>query len=65
LKKKVLENHPELLNLGQGQDAYKALEEALIEAWAELDLSLFQKLGESMLNRVKAVYEAQGWHTKY
>lgn len=65
MKKKVFEMHPELLNMGKGEEAYKALEEGLVEAWDALDPSLFKKLGESMPDRVEALYDAKGWHTKY
>jgi len=65
MKRIVLERHPELSEMGNTQDAYKALGEALIEAWDELDISLFAALGDSMPKRVKAVIDAEGWHTKY
>jgi len=65
LKKKVLELHPELNNMGKGEDAIEALEQALIEAWEAIPSSLFEQLADSMPNRVAAVIKAKGWHTKY
>ena len=41
------------------------LESCLQAAWDTLDQSLFDTLGASMVDRIKAVIEAKGWHTKY
>ena len=65
LKKKVLEMHPELEEMGTGENAIEALETALIEAWDALPDSLFESLLESMEKRRDAVIAAKGWHTKY
>ena len=60
LKKGVLDKHPELNDMGKGQEAYSALGDALIEAWDDLDLDLFKSLGESVPKRVQAVIDAKG-----
>ena len=39
--------------------------ERLEETWHKLDISLCQKLVESMPSRVAAVIKAKGGHTKY
>lgn len=65
LKAWVLKHHPELNNMGKSNEAQQALEEALIEAWEALPDSLFLACADSMPDRVKAVIQANGWHTKY
>ncbi|RFU28819.1 hypothetical protein B7463_g7528, partial [Scytalidium lignicola] len=65
LKAKVLEIHPELKDLGSGEEAKKALEDALIEAWELVDDRIILACLESMIRRRDAVIAAKGWHTKY
>ncbi len=64
-KKHVLDYYPKLETIGSGEDAIKALAKALIEACNALPNSLFLFLAKSMLERVKALYKAKGWHIKY
>jgi transposase len=65
LKSLVLKNHPEIEAMGTGEEALKALEDALIEAWNDLPDGLFEQCADSMPYRVQAVIDAKGWHTKY
>ena len=65
LKAKFLEMHPELKNLGSGEEAKKALEEALIKAWDAVDKRIIESCLESICRRRDAVIAAKGWHTKY
>ena len=65
LKKMVLDTHPELIHMGDSEEAIEALESTLIEAWQALPDTLFASLIESMLQRVAALIVAEGWHTKY
>jgi hypothetical protein len=65
LEKLVLQKYPELKGMGKGEDAIRALENALIEAWDLLPDSLFEQLADSMPYRVAAVIKANRWHTKY
>ncbi|KAG9244644.1 hypothetical protein BJ878DRAFT_505250 [Calycina marina] len=51
--------------MGRGEDAIKALQDALREAWEALPNSLFEQVADSMPYRVAAVIKAKGWHTKY
>jgi len=51
--------------MGAGEDAVIALAKTLVEAWNSLPDLLFHALIDSMLRRVKALYDAKGWHTKY
>jgi transposase len=65
LKKLVFERHPELEGIGKGEEAIKALENALVDAWNDLPDSLFEQVADSMPYRVEACIKAKGWHTKY
>jgi transposase len=65
LKKAVLDQHPELTDMGEGEEAIQALESALCEAWDSLPDTLFESLIDSMPRRVAACIAAEGWHTRY
>jgi transposase len=65
LKKQVQLLHPELANMGKGENDLIALEQALIEAWQAIPTEIFQKVLDSMPKRVAALIAAEGWHTKY
>jgi hypothetical protein len=60
LKAKVLEMHPELKYLGPGEEAKKALVEALIEAWDAVDERIIEFCLESKCRRRDAVIAAKG-----
>jgi hypothetical protein len=51
--------------MGDSVADWKALCEAIKEAWWALPQSLFRKLIESMPRRLEAVRHAKGWQTKY
>ena len=65
LKNLVLKSHPELNDMGSGEDDLRALEQALVEAWAAIPSQIFQACLDSMPERVAAVIAADGWHTRY
>jgi len=65
LKNHVLRLHPELNNMGKGEQDLQALEQALIEAWQAIPDKIFQSCIDSMPDRVAALIAAEGWHTKY
>ena len=65
LKNMVLKLHPELDEMGSGEEAVQALERALIEAWDAIPNSIFQECVDSIPTRVMAVIAADGWHIKY
>ena len=56
---------PELEDIRGEDNIREALGKALQEAWDSLDKSLFDSLIKSMLKRVKACIDANGWHTRY
>ena len=65
LKRKVLELHPQLEQMGQSERDLQYLIEACKEAWMALDQGLMRRLIDSMERRLKAVRRAHGWQTKY
>jgi hypothetical protein len=65
LKRKILELHPELEQMGQSMEDLERLIEACKEAWMALDQGLMRRLIDSMERRLKAVRKADGWQTKY
>jgi hypothetical protein len=50
---------------GKGQDVKNAMLNALQEGWEAIKPEFFEKLIKSMEKRVRAVYKAKGWYTKY
>jgi hypothetical protein len=51
--------------LGELEEDWANLEEALKVAWEALLNSLFKSFIKSMLQRIEACIAANGWHTKY
>ena len=59
-------HHPELLELkSKGPEVKEAILKALQEGWEAIEPEFFEKLVKSMKKRVRAVYKAKGWYTKY
>ena len=50
---------------GGPERVQKELEERLKVVWSELDTDIFEKLILSMPDRVRALYDAKGWYTRY
>ena len=65
LKKMVLKLHPELENMGNSKADWRALRDAIREAWNRLPVALFRQLVDSMPRRLAAVRKSRGWQTKY
>ena len=65
LKELLYTRHPELLELGKGNEACEAMTTALIEVWKEIERQLMDSLIDSMTTRVNAVLEAKGWYTRF
>ena len=65
LKTLVLKTYTEIENIGTGEEALKALENTLVEAWNDLPDMLFEQCADSTPYRVQAVIDTKGWHTKY
>jgi hypothetical protein len=66
LKTRCYEMFPEeASNKSESEYTRQRLESCLQAAWDTLDQSLFDTLGASIVDRIKAVIKAKGWHTKY
>jgi hypothetical protein len=66
LKELVYEVRPDIETITGGNDKVReAMEAALIEAWTLIPQSYFDACWKSMPKRIKAVQQAEGWHTKY
>jgi hypothetical protein len=66
LKIRVNKMFPELLiDKSKSEDARQNLESCLQAAWDTLPQELFDNLYASMPDRIEAIIEASGWHTKY
>ncbi|RPB06205.1 hypothetical protein L873DRAFT_31200 [Choiromyces venosus 120613-1] len=58
--------YPELYKFkGPVEVVKKQIEDAIIHCWELLSPEIFEQLAETMVHRVKAVIEADGWYTKY
>jgi len=51
--------------MGNGEEDFKALAKAIIEAWEAIPQEQIDDLIKSMPRRCAAVVKAKGWHTKY
>ena len=65
MKQWIHEHHPELLDIGACNDSYKALYNAIEEAWWVVPQDFIDDLVRSMVKRVKAILKAGGWQSKY
>lgn len=63
LKKLVLQKYPDLEGMGMGEEAIKALENALVDCWDVLPNSLFVEVGLNGMLSTKRKYkvEERGW----
>jgi len=43
----------------------KAIEKAMTNCWELLDAKIFTTLAGSMVDRIEAIINADGWYTKY
>ena len=65
MKQWINEQYPQLKDMGESQSAYDELARVIVEAWEAIPQDYIDKLIKSMDNRVNAVLEAKGWHTRY
>jgi hypothetical protein len=57
--------HPQLKELGESQAAQDKLTTVIVEAWEAIPQDYINGLIRYMDNRVNAVLDAKGWHTRY
>jgi transposase len=65
MKQWIDKQYPQLKDLGESQAAYDELARVIVEAWEAMAQDRIDSLIKSMDNRVNAVLQAKGWHTKY
>lgn len=65
LKAEIIQAHPELVSMGNGEQAMDYLIDCAKEAWETLADSMLNKLAANMQKRVDAVKAVDGWYTKY
>ena len=57
---------PEMVQeTSKSENARQELIRRIKAAWSEIDSHIIFSLIESMPRRVQALYEAEGWHTRY
>lgn len=66
LKKRLHHQYPDIIDTpGRPDKVKERLAEVLPLVWDTIPEELFDKLWQSMPNRVNVVIEAKGWYTKY
>jgi DDE superfamily endonuclease len=65
MKQWIHEYYPQLKELGESQAAHDELARVIVEAWEAIPQDYIDNLKRSMDNRVSAVLDAKGWHTRY
>jgi hypothetical protein len=65
LKDEIIRAHPELITMGNSDEAISYLIDCAREAWESLGEDMLNKLASGMQKRVDAVKAANGWYTKY
>jgi transposase len=65
LKQKIYKLRPDLLHMSNNETTLNILINTAKEAWQEIDLSILERLSESMPRRVQAIIDSEGWYTKY
>jgi len=65
MKQWILDNYPELQELGELQEAYDRLAMAIQQAWQAINAEKIRECIKSMNRRCRAVIKAKGWHTRY
>jgi hypothetical protein len=65
MKQEIYKLYPDLEHAPDTADTLELLIRAAKEARNNIDNQILEKLSNTMLHRVKAVIEANGWYTKY
>jgi hypothetical protein len=65
LKKKLLQLYPGLFLGGRSKVDWTRFRNTIIEAWDAIPQEKINSLIHSMPRRLRAVYQAKGWYTKY
>jgi len=65
LKSEIMEQYPKLAEMPKNDTVIEALIKAAVIVWDEIKEEVLDKLLLSMVRRLEAVIEADGWYTKY
>lgn len=65
LKEWVCEHYPDLKDMGTSQAAYQRLYTALQEGWEDIPQKKIDHLIKTMDERVEAIRQAKGWHSRF
>ncbi|TQV90128.1 Nuf2 family protein [Cordyceps javanica] len=65
LKEQILKKDPGLADMPKTDAALEKLIRVAEETWEEFSEALLEKLATSMVRRLQAVLDADGWYTKY
>jgi len=65
MKRWILDNRPDLKDLGDSQEALDSLATAIQQALQAIGEEKIRACIESMHKRCQAVIKAKGWHTRY
>jgi hypothetical protein len=64
-KERICKRYTELTCMPKTEESKQALVAAVIELWDEIEHDVIHNLAYSMKHRMKAVFDAHGWYTKY
>ena len=65
MKEWICEHYPDFHEMGKTEEAYQRFYQAINEAWEVIPQEKINSLIRTMDNRINAVQQAKGWHTKY
>ena len=65
MKREIYLRHPELETAADTAYTLSCLVAAAQEAWTSISVDILESLSASMVRRVQAVIDAEGWYTKY
>ena len=65
MKKWICKYYSDLHEIGETEEAYQRLYQAINEAWEAIPQEKIDSLIRTMDNQINAVLQAKGWHTRY
>lgn len=64
LKAKIYELQPELKDMPDTDETLEFMIQTAQDAWSQIDLSILEKLADTMPHRAEDIIENKGWDTK-
>jgi transposase len=65
LKENIIKAYPELSDLPKNDETLQKLCEAAVAVWEEIKDRVLNKLVHTMVKRLQAVIDADGWYTRF